>query len=51
MKPVYGAFILPKTETDTDTDKMGAEPSGNLSLYLSLWSVNTAQFFTSQFMS
>ena len=47
MKPVYGAFILPKTETDTDTDKMGAEPSGNLSL----WSVNTAQFFTSQFMS
>ena len=34
----YGLFTLP--ETDTDTDKMGTEPNGNLHRSPSLSSVN-----------
>ena len=29
MRDLYGAFTLPDTQTDTDTDKMGIEPKGN----------------------
>ena len=29
MRDLYGAFTLPDTKTDTDTDIMGTEPNGN----------------------
>ena len=45
-----GAFTLRGTQTDTDTDKMGAESNGNLCWYLSLCSMNTfTQIYAGRF--
>ena len=44
QKPCNGAFTLPNTETEIDTDsyKMGTKLKGNLCSYLSLYSRNTS---------
>ena len=52
QKPCNGAFTLPNTETEIDTDsyKMGTKLKGNLCWYLSLYSRNTfTQFNASHF--